>query len=74
MSSDKDVEQKPRGISTEECQRMVDRAVNRDPVVRFMLEKLDEVRAAGVLYEMEYHMPFKYLSSSIDIAPASRRS
>lgn len=53
---------------------MVDRAVNRDPVVRFMLEKLDEVRAAGVLYEMEYHMPFKYLSSSIDIAPASRRS
>ena len=56
MSSDEDVERKPRGISTEECQRMVDRAVNRDPVVKFMLEKLDEVRAADILHEMEYHM------------------
>ena len=53
---------------------MVERAVNRDPVVRFMLEKLDEVRAAGVLYEMEYHMTLKYLSFFIDIAPALRRS
>lgn len=35
---------------------MVDRAVNRDPVVKFMLEKLDEVRPADMLYELEYHM------------------
>ena len=44
MSSDaEEPEKKPRGMSTEECQRMVDRAVTRDPVVKFMLEKLDEV-------------------------------
>ena len=44
MSSDvEDPERKPRGISTEECQRMVDKAMTRDPVVKFLLEKLDEV-------------------------------
>ena len=44
MSSDvEEPERKPRGISTEDCQRMVDRAITRDPVVKFLLEKLDEV-------------------------------
>ncbi len=47
MSSDvEEPERKPRGISTDDCQRMVDRAITRDPVVKFLLEKLDEV---GVL-------------------------
>jgi len=43
MSDAEEPEKKPRGMSTEECQRMVDKAVTRDPVVKFMLEKLDEV-------------------------------
>lgn len=32
------------GQSTQECRRMVDHALTRNPVVKFMLEKLEEVR------------------------------
>jgi hypothetical protein len=33
------------GTSREECQRMVDNSLKRDPVVRFMVEKMEEVQA-----------------------------
>jgi hypothetical protein len=32
------------GTSKEHCQEMVDRARNRDPMVKFMLQKMEEVR------------------------------
>ena len=32
------------GSSKEDCERYVDAAVQRDPTVKFMMEKLDEVR------------------------------
>ena len=41
------------GKSTQDCRRMVDQALTRNPVVKFMLEKLEEVRAAL--------MPKKYI-------------
>ncbi len=31
------------GHTTEDCRRMVDHALTRNPVVKFMLEKLEEV-------------------------------
>ena len=31
------------GQTTEDCRRMVDHALTRNPVVKFMLEKLEEV-------------------------------
>ncbi len=53
MSSDvEEPERKPRGISTEDCQRMVDRAITRDPTVKFLLEKLDEVSMLPFLHNI----------------------
>lgn len=53
MSSDvEEPERKPRGTSTEDCQRMVDRAISRDPVVKFLLEKLDEVGMLPSVHDM----------------------
>lgn len=33
-----------KGTSKDECQALVDHAINRDPTVKFLFEKLNEVR------------------------------
>ena len=35
------------GTSAEHCQKMVDKATSRHPMVKFMLEKMDEVGAGS---------------------------
>jgi len=47
------------GTSAEHCQKMIDFAKNRSPMVKFMIDKLDEVRPAQLhrLSELPlYHM------------------
>ena len=46
MSTEPIEKPKPQwaGTSSEHCEKMVEYAKNRNPMVKFMLEKMDEVR------------------------------
>lgn len=49
MSSDAPADKQPQwsGSSREECERMVDHALRRNSVVKFMVEKMGEVSSTS---------------------------